>query len=175
MKNTIIKILNLCLFKLKQFINYLSVEKGLKILSVEYHNKGRFLIYTLANNKLSSSEDILESLFTTLQNHKRFQSFGDKKVIITTALIEGNDCAYHHNVLIDNYTTFEEYYNQVKDIITQNFEEPIYIIPLFKVRVWNVDKYANKNITITKSGINISKKGFHTQARNENNFIKPLK
>jgi hypothetical protein len=44
-------------------------------------------------------------------------------VIITTALIEGNDFAYHHNVLIDNYTTFEEYYNQVKDYITQNFED----------------------------------------------------
>lgn len=60
-----------------------------------------------------------------------------KKVIFVSALIDNVEFSFHHNVLITNETIFLEYYNQVKDILNQYYEEgyPVDIIPTFKVRV----------------------------------------
>jgi len=49
------------------------------------------------------------------------------------------DSSNNHNVLINRLTTFQDYWNAVKDGIKSNFGEGygVTIIPLFKVRVWN--------------------------------------
>ena len=62
----------------------------------------------------------------------------------------------HHNILINNNTTFKQYYNQIKDHINDLHDDGYEInkVNYFKVLVWNVDHLANKNIKITKDATN---------------------
>jgi hypothetical protein len=55
-------------------------------------------------------------------NNDRFIKFGENKVIITSSVIHGSEYSFHHNVLITNKTTFEEYYNQVIDYIDSHYD-----------------------------------------------------
>ena len=52
----------------------------------------------------------------------------------------------HHNILINNNTTFKQYYNQIKDHINDLHDDGYEInkVNYFKVLVWNVDHLANK-------------------------------
>lgn len=86
-------------------------------------------------------------------SNQRFLKFGKYKVIIVTAIIDGVEFSFHHNILITNNTTFEEYYHLVKDIIVNNYEVgyPVEVIPLFRVIVWNLNNYKNKKIKLTSS------------------------
>ena len=105
-----------------------------------------------------------------------------KKVIIIAGIVNGEEFSFHHNVLITNSTTFQQYYNLVKNAIQTNYENgySIDVIPQFKVRVWNMDELSNKKIKITKSAIG---KGFQTKisvsplikSRPFSSFIKPIK
>lgn len=63
----------------------------------------------------------------------------------------------HHNVLINNKTKFNQYYELVKDAITTNYDHgyPLEVINYFKVRVWNMDNFQNKHIKITKNTIKV--------------------
>lgn len=99
------------------------------------------------------------------------------------ALINGQEFCFHHNVLITNNTTFEDYYKKVKDIITQNYDEgyPVDVIPSFKVMVWNMDNVKNKRIKITKNtttnnkfNLLVNNRKFHSSSAGCNS-IKPLK
>jgi hypothetical protein len=66
--------------------------------------------------------------------------------------------------LIKNSTSFEDYYEQVKDYIAKHYDDEglyglgspggIDIIPVLKVSVWNMDNYLNKKIRITKDATN---------------------
>lgn len=86
----------------------------------------------------------------------KFLNFGKYKIIIIKAVINQNlSYMLHHNVLLDNNTTFKEYYDKVKDHINNNYSNnstyPTEEIPYFEILVWNVDEYRNKHIKITKS------------------------
>jgi hypothetical protein len=109
----------------------------LRILAVEYNTSGRFLSFHLHNESLFDSRDSLKAIFNSLMSNKQFLEFGNKKVIITTALIKDSEFSFHHNILITNETTFMEYYNKVKDIIHENYEDgyPVDVITDFKVRL----------------------------------------
>jgi len=87
-----------------------------------------------------------------------------KKVIIISALIDGVEFSFHHNVLITNDTLFIEYYNQVKDRLNQYYEEgyPVDVIPTFKVRVWNMDMLENQNIKINQNTFTSSNVNLHS-------------
>jgi len=55
-------------------------------------------------------------------------------------------------VLINNNTTFESYFKEVKNYIENTYGEYGYnvdIIPTFKIRVFNMDLIKNKTIKIT--------------------------
>jgi len=56
----------------------------------------------------------------------------------------------HHNILIKNNNTFEEYWDKIKDIIMDRYEEGYAIegIPMVEINVWNMDP--NKKIKITR-------------------------
>ena len=124
---------------INNIINYLNKSDTLKleILNVDFNKSGRFLSFYLQNNFLYDSRDSLQGIFNTLMSDSRFTSFGNKKVIITTAFINGRDFSFHHNILITNDTTFIEYYDKVKNIVEENYEDgyPVNVIPTFKVRV----------------------------------------
>ena len=68
------------------------------------------------------------------------------------AVVGKQTFSFHHNILINNNTTFKQYYNQIKDHINDLHDDGYEInkVNYFKVLVWNVDHLANKNIKITK-------------------------
>jgi hypothetical protein len=127
---------------INKIISYLSKSDDMKlqILNVDFDKSGRFLSFYLQNNYLYDNHDALQAIFNTLMSDIRFTSFGNNKVIITTAFINGTDFSFHHNVLITNNTTFIEYYDKIKTLplgVEENYEDgyPVNVIPTFKVRV----------------------------------------
>ena len=152
-------------------------------MDTRYDKKGRFLIFLLNNNNLDSHKSVLQNIFTTLMGNERFINFGKQKVIIVSALIKGEEFSFHHNILITNSTTFSEYYKEVKNVIKTNYENgyPVYVIPQFRVRVWNMDEFANKTIKISRTATPSSYKGLPKtiktlgSTRMYSNYIKPLK
>jgi len=80
--------------------------KGMEIVKVEYHVKGRFKTFTITNPGLNEGRNLLEAIFITLNNDLRFVNFCNNKIIIISAVINGHDYSFHHNVLVNNKTTF---------------------------------------------------------------------
>ena len=119
---------------------------------------------------------MLFNLYTSLMTNERFIKFGFNKVTITSAVIHSSEYSFHHNVLITNNTTFDEYYNQVIDYIDLHYNSEdsygVDIIPAFKVKVWNMDNYLNKKIKINNNTAKISnKRNYSTRS----NTISPIK
>lgn len=178
----LLNILNKILSKLidynNKLLNLFKNDYKLNITSISYNESGRFLVFTLQNNNLYEHNEAIKSIYNTLMNNKKFISFGQKKVIITSALIDGSEFSYHHNVLLSNNTTYLKYYNSVIDSVNKYFDEgyPVDVIPAFKIRVWNMDNLANRNIKITRNTISnnnnkmdiLTKRNIHT--KNNDNF-----
>lgn len=107
----------------------------MRILSVSQNKKGSFKIFYIENTNLEKGKKALFLLFKTLKKDPRFHNFGENKIIIVIALIDGAEYSYHHNVLINNSTLFKDYWNSVKNVIKPNFGEGYgsSSIPVFKV------------------------------------------
>lgn len=115
----------------------------------------------MSNKYLEDHYQALESIFYTLTNNERFKNFSNKKILITSALINGTEYGYHYNTLIDKNTEFIDFYNSVKDSkMIQNYEDeyPIDVIPYFIVKVWNADILENKQIKVTRSTLTVQDK-----------------
>jgi hypothetical protein len=63
----------------------------------------------ISNNNLLSHKDALRGIYNTLMSDDTFRNFGKFKVIIVSAIVDGEEFNYHHNVLINNNTSFEQY------------------------------------------------------------------
>ena len=140
----------------------------------------RSLKFVIHNNDLLDNHEVLKPIFDTLKNDDRFINFGYNKIIIITAIFDNFIFNFHHNVVINNDTSFEDYYLKVKDIINSHYdneEESAFEldnIPTFVILVWNIDNFKNKHIKITSDARTISNK-FNNQKRSYHNFINPLK
>lgn len=88
-----------------------------KIIYFGFNKSGRFLVYILHNENMVSIDNSLKGIYNTLMNNNEIKNFGTKKVIIVSSLINDTEFNYHHNVLITNETTFDDYYKAVKDIV----------------------------------------------------------
>jgi hypothetical protein len=139
-------LLNLIINKLNLIINKLTKNNKLTINSIIHNDTGRFYQYLLTNNNLLSHKEVLHGIYNTLMSDETFKNFGTYKVIIVSAMIDGEEFNYHHNVLITNNTSFEQYYNEVKDILSSHFVDGYQIdtVQSFKILVWNIDLLANK-------------------------------
>ena len=96
----------------------------------------------LSNINLITYKDVLQAIFNTLKTNDKFLAFGNNKIIYVTGVYEAQEFALHSNVYINNDTTFNEYYDSIKDTekgitdltyLISNFY--ISAIPLFKVRI----------------------------------------
>lgn len=151
-------------FLLENLINFLIKfhaffinRGGMRILAVTGNKKQTLKTFLVENPNLKDGRKALHALFNTLQKDPRFHNFCNNKIIIVIAIINGKEYSYHHNVLINNLTSFQEYWDAVKGVIKPNFGEGYgtTIVPVFKVMVWNGDNYLNKYIKITaKAGNN---------------------
>jgi hypothetical protein len=149
MIKNIIKLLTL----LDNKINLVKTDTGgMRIIQVENNVSGKFRIFTISNPGLKESKDLIKALFVTLNKDIRFTDYCDNKILITAAIINGQEYSFHYNVLIDSLTTFNDYWDSVKNHLKANFGHSygVSVIPMFKVRVWNGDDLKNKHIKRTR-------------------------
>ena len=86
------------------------------------------------------------------------KKFGNNKVVILQTIINDKVYSLHHNVKINNKTTFKEYWNIIKDQIQVNYDKD-YLIDFhlnLRALVWNLDNVKNKNIQIHKNNSSLS-------------------
>jgi hypothetical protein len=138
-----------------KIINYLQTNEDVKLGSVIYDEKGRFLEFLIENTSLLPHKKALQAIYNKLLSNKEFLSFGSKKVIILFSKFEdGSTITFHPNVFITNNTPFDIYYKSIENYIQVTYDGTtlygnIDQIKEFKLLVWNLDKIENKDIKLT--------------------------
>jgi hypothetical protein len=134
-----------------------SIDKDLRCLTLIIHNQD-------LDFGIDNLQDIITSqrlLFNVITNADEYNNYGDNKAIMLIGLLEnGNEYSLHHNVYLNNNSTANDYYNQVIDLVSIYDNDNGYrrdFIPYFKVRIWNLDNYLNKNIKVKQNSIAIAK------------------
>lgn len=116
--------------------------KKMNVVNYSYDDVGRFQEYLITNNSLLGIKEALENIYSILSITKSFTNFGYTKVIMIHAVLEDNkEYSLHHNILITNNTTFDQYYKKIENILVSRYDEgyDIDVIPVFRVKVWNMD------------------------------------
>ena len=125
-------------------------RNDIKLSTPVYNKGGRYMSYYAKNVKLLGHYEILRLIFYALKQDESFLEFGSKKFVILSAIINNQIFSFHHNVLIQNSTTFEEYYGQIEDYINNlysegtSYEGDVDTVPMFEIMVWNADDDRNK-------------------------------
>ena len=153
-----IKILNYIinyLIKIKNTMENSLLEDKVTLIRISKNTLGRNINFVLSNDKLLEKKDLFYQIYHFLMNNKDFLDFGEHKVIIVNGRIKNDTFNLHHNILLKNNTTFEEYWNKIEDFLENNYDEGYAIngIPMIEINVWNMDLYANKKIKITKNAV----------------------
>lgn len=108
-------------------LNRISYNKNLSCLNFYFTNK----------YNVGSCEILLESIYSNLLIDEEYIHAGNHKVLMLIANYKGVEFTYHHNVLVNNRTTFKEYYAAVKDNISKLYSEgyEIHNVSSFMMRV----------------------------------------
>ena len=94
----------------------------MKILSIEKSNNNRMMAICVNNLELLEGKLALQSLFNLLRQTDAFVDFCENKIIFVTAQYEDEtEVSYHPNVLLNNKTTFDKYWNQIKNYVNEKF------------------------------------------------------
>lgn len=144
----LINLLTYIVNKGNSMINYLTKE-SLTMSGAVKDSNGRSLTYFAKNEKLLNNYEFLELIFHRLQQDIEFIKFGNKKILFMFCYIDGNKYSFHHNVLITNTMTFQEYWLQIEDDIAKHSSDSVYwvdIIPNFELKIWNLDNIQNTKI-----------------------------
>jgi len=83
-------------------------------------NQQRRISFVYSSNECIPEipEDYFKLLFLTLTTNDTFINFSNNKIVFLRILTSDNNVySIHHNVLINKYTTFEDYWNEIKDKI----------------------------------------------------------
>jgi hypothetical protein len=120
----------------------------LQILEIKTNKNMRCLNITMVNNNLLEGQDLFKGIYTTLMNSKEFLNFGNQKIIIlSVVLLSETEHNLHSNVLINNDTTFEEYYSTIShELVKYNNLQYGYhneAISRYVMLAWNVDNAKN--------------------------------
>ena len=106
---------------------------------------------------------------------------GDQKFIMTWGLINEPETEYsiHQNILINNQTTFKEFWNIVGPFIQDKYltgtvSYSTTIANRFKVLVWDANQIKNKKIKLTKTASNVVTVEMSEKEFNKTNFSKSI-
>ena len=112
----------------------------------------RFKEFLFDNGDLLENYEALKMAYTKLIMMDEYINFCHTKIVMTLAVIEGKTYSFHHNVVVDNNTTFEQYFSKVEHHIQTKFYDGygIDIIDRFIIRVWDIDDVKNGKIKRTK-------------------------
>ena len=86
-----------------------------------FDDEGRYLLYLVDNNRLLDNYLVLKLIFSKIQGDKTFKEFGSRKIIYMSCIINNQYLPFHHNVLITNSTSFEEYWKKIEDSISRHY------------------------------------------------------
>ena len=185
----ILNIVNSVTSNLNKIRNYINSNEKLKILAKIYHPNYRYILYTLHNINNLENKEAFKALYNTLINDEEFLKFGYKKIIFVTGETSDEyEISCHHNVYIDNNTSFNEYWDLIKDKVSNLYTESRNYsgyygnntnILYFNVKVWNIDLISNnkikiKNLSSKTPHKNFNLRSFHTSALNKKDLL-PLK
>ena len=194
-RKPILKLLERALLLLYRKVSLYNSKLNPDAMTVKLKNSDgdeRFKEYYVYNNHLLESYDALNFMYNKLMNMEDFLEFGETKVLMVLVIIEGKIHSFHHNVVINNNTTFEQYYSKVEEHIRTKFDDGygIDILNTFIVRVWDITDLRNANIKQTKDARVLVKKtrdfistpNMHAKIRyisttipRADNYISPLK
>jgi len=173
-------------FTLIEFIIFNNSEtETLKILEIKTNKNMRCLTITMSNDNLLAGEELFKGIYNTIITNKEFIAFGYSKIIILSCVLEDfKEVNLHSNVLINNDTSFTEYYTEISNDLSgyNNLEygyQNLNIIT-FTVKVWNCDNLQNLNIKMTHNSITMvrnvdSNKKINTQNLNIRNYSTNVK
>jgi hypothetical protein len=160
-------LIELLIYKNKTVLNTLN------ILEINHNRNMRCLKITMSNNNLLEGEELFKGIYTTLMKNKDFLKFGFQKIIIlSVVLMSESEHNLHSNILIDNDTTFNEYYSTISHELVK-YENIQYgyhneAISNYIMLAWNVDNDKNIKIKQTYSVNKLKSKSNH----NNPNFIR---
>ena len=136
--------------------------KMLKILETQYNQNMRSLSIIMNNENLLEGEVLFKGIYNTIMNNDEFKSFGYRKIIILSCILEDyKEYNIHSNILIDNDTPFIDYFNEIsKDLSGYNNLEYGYNnlnIVRFTVKAWNCSNLNNLKIKMTHNAITLER------------------
>ena len=115
----------------------LLTEDTLSLITTSRNTLGRNINFVLSNSKLLEKEKLFFQIYQYLMSNEDFLEFGKRKVIMVNGKIKNETFNLHHNVLIENETTFEDYWDNIKDILGERYEDGYAIegIPMIEINV----------------------------------------
>lgn len=133
--------------ELKLLLRIINDSYPFEIEKIEPHqyqkNRIHFYIHNLEVMS-DSPKDYFRALFFMLTMQEEFDNFSNNKLVYLTVESEnGNHRTIHHTVLINKYTTFEDYWIEIKDDIQKNINDfyiPIESLINFKYTLINIDE-----------------------------------
>ena len=160
----------------------------LNVLSIHYNKDMRCLIITMSNDNLLEDEELFRSIYNTFTSIDEYKNFGNFKIAILSCVLQ-NDKEYnlHPNIVINNDTTFDEYYKIINDnmdmYVKLHYGYNNESIARFNLTLWNADDKRNlkikqslNTISYTTKDIsqnpnkslfnNINRKSYSTKATN---------
>jgi hypothetical protein len=133
----------------------------LQVLEVNEDINLRCLKISMINKNLLNDTDLFKGIHNTMMNLEEFINFGYNKIIIlSVVLMSEKEHSLHSNILINNDTTFEQYYDIIKNQLDRynNLQHGYHNeqILRFVIKAWNVDHQKNLKIKQTFKAGNIS-------------------
>src|SRR6267378_2024723 len=134
----------------------------LQILEIKTNKNMRCLNITMVNNKLLEGEELFKGIYTTLMSNKEYLNFGYQKIIIlSVVLISESEHNLHSNILINNDTTFGEYYSTISHELSKynNLQYGYHneAISRYVILAWNVENAKNLLIKQTYTTTKLTK------------------
>ena len=136
-----------------------------------------------SNPNLLEDKGLFKAIYNTLFNLPEFKQFGyDKILILSCELANGQSFQIHSNILINNNTSFDNYYILVEKELS-NLDNLLYgynneVIINYKVKVWNMDNHRNTQIKHTHNIYKSNVRSFSTSSVLNRNWytglIKPI-
>jgi hypothetical protein len=84
-------------------------DTSLRVIACNFSKEYRCYEYLISNEHLLDRYEVLKAIYKILTEDPIYKEFGNYKIIIIQAYIRNIPHAYHHNILVTNTTTFEEY------------------------------------------------------------------
>jgi len=104
----IINLLTIFINYIKKIEKYFTIGK-LTLVRTTENTLGRNKTFILSNDNLLEKKDLFYQIFNFLITNDDFLSFGEYKIIIVSGKNKKDTFNLHHNILIKNDTTFENY------------------------------------------------------------------